>query len=92
LLGKHPFVVTKARRLSWCCAAVLRANTVHHDANAIPFVVCHGCHRGHCLRSLLLPYLPYSHPRSSFSVLSSVSWSGIDPSGRCRGLLIGDGF
>jgi hypothetical protein len=27
LLGKYPFVVTKVRQLSWCCAAVLRANT-----------------------------------------------------------------
>jgi hypothetical protein len=26
LLGKYPFVVTKARQLSWCCAAILRAN------------------------------------------------------------------
>jgi hypothetical protein len=32
LLGKHPFVVTKARRLSWCCAAVLRANTTNTNA------------------------------------------------------------
>jgi hypothetical protein len=27
LLGNHPFVVMKARRLSWCRAAVLRGNT-----------------------------------------------------------------
>jgi hypothetical protein len=33
LLGKHPFVITKARRLSWCCAAVLRANTCHWDSD-----------------------------------------------------------
>jgi hypothetical protein len=28
---KQSFVVTKVRRLSWCCAAVLRANTNHID-------------------------------------------------------------
>jgi cytochrome c biogenesis protein CcdA len=32
LLGKHLFVVTKARRLSCCCAAVLRANTIGDSA------------------------------------------------------------
>jgi hypothetical protein len=32
LLGKHPFIVTKARRLSWCCATVLRANTIGDSA------------------------------------------------------------
>jgi hypothetical protein len=54
-------------------------------------LVHHGCHRGCCLCSLLLPYPPYPHPRSGFGVLSSASWSGIDP-GRRRDLLIGDGF
>jgi hypothetical protein len=32
LLGKHPLVVTKARRLSQCCAAILRANTIGDSA------------------------------------------------------------
>ena len=32
LLVKQSFVVTKARRLSWCCAAISRANTIGDSA------------------------------------------------------------
>jgi hypothetical protein len=47
LLGNHPFVVTKAQRLSWCRAAVLRGNTI--DWN---FTLKHmNIRKNHCINS-----------------------------------------
>ena len=32
MLGKQSFVVTKARQISWCCAAISHANTIGDSA------------------------------------------------------------
>jgi hypothetical protein len=75
--------LASSRSQRFCCC---------YRSSCSPALVHHGCRHGHCLRSLLLPYPLCPHPRSGFSVLSSANWSGIDPSGRRRGLLIDDGF
>jgi hypothetical protein len=50
-----------------------------------PASVCHGCHRGHCLHSLLLPYLLCPNLQNDFGVPSAaliVNQSGANPLGR----------